>query len=43
MIKERDLANDNPEQAEARVKMLRLFQFDIPLGVLGEKPWSEVR
>ncbi len=43
MLKERDFAKDNPEQAEARAKMLGLFQFDIPLGVLGEKPWSEVR
>ena len=43
MVRERQVAKDTPEQAEQREKMLRLFEFDIPLGVLGEKPWSEVR
>jgi hypothetical protein len=31
------------QQAEHREKMLKLFEFDVPLGVLGEMPWSEVR
>jgi hypothetical protein len=31
------------QQAESREKMLKLFEFDVPLGVLGEMPWSEVR
>lgn len=43
MVKERDLATDTTEQAELREKMLRLFEWDIPLGVLGEMPWTEVR
>ena len=43
MVFERNLAKDTMEQAENREKMLRLFEFDIPLGVLGETPWSEVR
>jgi len=42
MVKERSLSKDNPAQAENREKMLRLFEWDVPLGVLGEKPWSEV-
>ena len=32
-----------PAQVQSRQKMLSLFVFDIPLGVLGEIPWSEVR
>ena len=44
MVMERNLAtNDTMAQATKREQMLRLFQFDIPLGVLCEKPWSEVR
>lgn len=43
MIKERSYATDTMKQAEHREKMLRLFQWDIPIGVLGEKPWTEVR
>jgi len=31
------------EQKEAKEQMLRLFEFDVPLGVLGEKPWLEVK
>jgi hypothetical protein len=42
MVYERHLARDDARQADMREKMLRLFSFDIPLGVLGEKPWSEV-
>ncbi len=43
MVFERNLAKDTMAQAEHREKVLRLFEFDIPLGVLGETPWSEVR
>lgn len=43
MVYERNLATDTLKQAENREKMLRLFEFDIPLGVLGETPWPEVR
>ncbi len=43
MVKERDLAVDTLKQAEGREVMLKLFQWDIPIGVLGEKPWTEVR
>jgi len=32
-----------PEQQELREKMIRLFAWDIPVGVLGEQPWAEVR
>jgi hypothetical protein len=39
---ERNLATDTLKQAEQREKMLKLLQWDAPLGVLGEKPWSEV-
>lgn len=42
MVYERNLAHDTMEQAENREKMLKLFAWDIPLGVLGETPWSEV-
>jgi hypothetical protein len=42
MVMERNVANDTLKQAEAREKMLKLLQWDAPLGVLGEKPWSEV-
>ncbi len=42
MVHERNFARDTMEQAENREKMLRLFAFDVPLGVLGETPWSEV-
>jgi len=42
MVFERNLAKDTMKQAEAREQMLRLFEFDVPLGVLGEMPWSEV-
>jgi hypothetical protein len=42
MVMERNLANDTLKQAEQREKMLKLLQWDAPLGVLGEKPWSEV-
>ena len=42
MVKEREMAKDTMEQSERRDAMLRLFQFDIPIGVLGEKPWAEV-
>ena len=42
MVYERNIAKDTMEQAENREKMLRLFAFDVPLGVLGEMPWSEV-
>jgi hypothetical protein len=31
------------EQSERKERLLRVFEFDIPLGVLGEMPWSEVR
>ena len=43
MVYERNVAKDTMEQAAWREKILRLFEFDIPLGVLGEVPWSEVR
>lgn len=43
MVRDRDFALDNPAQAESRDKMLRLFRFDIPIGVLGQIPWAEVR
>jgi len=43
MVRERECANDNARQAEMRGKMLKLLEYDIPLGVLGEKPWSEVQ
>ncbi len=43
MVKERSIAKDTPAQATQREKMLKIFEFDIPLGVLGEVPWSEVR
>lgn len=42
MVYERNVARDTMEQSKAREKMLRLFEFDILLGVLGEIPWSEV-
>ena len=42
MVHERNFARDTMEQAENREKMLRLFAFDVPLGVLGETLWSEV-
>jgi hypothetical protein len=42
MVYERRIAVDTMEQADNREKMLRLFAFDVPLGVLGEIPWSEV-
>jgi hypothetical protein len=42
MVHERNFARDTMEQAEARERMLRLFAFDVPLGVLGETPWPEV-
>jgi predicted secreted Zn-dependent protease len=42
MVHERNFARDTMEQAENRERMLRLFAFDVPLGVLGETPWSEV-
>jgi hypothetical protein len=42
MVYERNVASDTLQQAEGRERMLRLFAFDIPLGVLGEMPWSEV-
>jgi hypothetical protein len=43
MVMERNLAKDTMKQAEARARMLKLLQWDAPLGVLGEKPWSEVQ
>lgn len=43
MVKERSVAHDTMAQSEARAKMLRLFEWDIPIGVLGEMPWTEVR
>jgi hypothetical protein len=42
MVKERSIAQHTAEQSEQNEKMLKLFEFDIPLGVLGETPWSEV-
>jgi hypothetical protein len=42
MVREKRVAKHSPEQFEANEKMLRLLEYDIPLGVLGEKPWSEV-
>jgi len=43
MVKERNTAMDTPRQMEAREKMLSLFEFDVPVGVLGEIPWLEVK
>jgi hypothetical protein len=43
MAKERNVARDTPAQMKIREKMLRLFEFDVPIGVLGEVPWLEVR
>jgi hypothetical protein len=43
MVMERNLAKDTMKQAEWREKILRIFCWDIPIGVLGEKPWTEVR
>ncbi len=40
MAKERDAIAPSPE---INAKMLRLFEWDIPIGVLGEMPWTEVR
>jgi len=42
MVRERAIAHDTPEQAKGRDVMLKLFEWDIPLGILGEKPWLEV-
>jgi hypothetical protein len=42
MVREKQVQNHTPEQVEMNEKMLRLLEYDIPLGVLGEKPWSEV-
>lgn len=42
MVREKQVMKHSPEQIEANEEMLRLFEYDIPLGVLGEKPWSEV-
>ena len=39
MVREKQVMNKNTEQNE---QMLRLLEYDIPLGLLGEKPWSEV-
>lgn len=39
MDKERDVIG----ASEINTKMLRLFEWDIPVGVLGEMPWTEVR
>ncbi len=36
-------ARRTPEQQERREQMLKLFVFDIPIGVLGEISWSEVK
>lgn len=43
MVKERDIATDTTDQADIRAKMLRLFEWDVPVGLLGEMPWTEVR
>ena len=43
MVKEREIAIDTMEQLEWKAKLLRLFEWDIPIGVLGEMPWAEVR
>ena len=43
MVKERSVARDTMAQSEMRAKMLKLFEWDIPIGVLGEMPWTEVR
>jgi len=43
MVRERSLAKDTMAQSEMREKMLKLFEWDIPVGVLGEIPWLEVR
>ena len=42
MVREKQVANHNAVQVEANQRMLRLLEYDIPLGKLGEKPWSEV-
>ena len=42
MVREKQIMNHDAAQAEMNEQMLRLFEYDIPLGVLGEKPWSEV-
>jgi hypothetical protein len=42
MVREKQVASHDVAQLEMNEKMLRLLEYDIPLGVLGEKPWSEV-
>jgi len=42
MVLERDMVMETMAQADRREAMLRLFQFDIPIGVLGEMLWTEV-
>ena len=43
MVFERNFVVETVAQSEQRGKMLRLFEWDIPIGVLGEMPWTEVR
>jgi hypothetical protein len=43
MVREKQVSKHSPKQVEDTEKMLCLLEYDIPLGVLGEKPWSEVR
>jgi hypothetical protein len=42
MVREKLISNDDSRQAAYRDTMLRLFQFDVPLGILGERTWVEI-
>ncbi len=42
MVKEYEVFKGSDKQREWRAKLLRLFEWDIPIGVLGEMPWTEV-
>ena len=43
MAKERESSSLNNRQSEYNSKMLRLFEWDIPIGVIATKPWVEVK